>query len=142
MTKEYREALTEVNEIFKFCDINIIKKIPYKFRKFVEDNMNTDYKFEMDLSKSINQQNISKQTRYILAMIYRDYICDEDKKEKIKKYQINRNKTIEEKYNPDNLFVNKRIQKNNEEKCTDLMLKPKENIIDKIKNFFKKILKG
>ena len=46
MTKEYREALTEVNEIFKFCDINIIKKIPYKFRKFVEDNMNTDYKFD------------------------------------------------------------------------------------------------
>ena len=142
MTKEYREALTEVNEIFKFCDINIIKKIPYKFKKFVEDNMNTDYKFEMDLSKSINQQNISKQTRYILAMIYRDYICDEDKKEKIKKYQINRNKIIEEKYNPDNLFVNKRIQKNNKEICTDLMLKQKETIIGKIKKIFKRILKG
>ena len=115
MTKEYREALTEVNEILKFCDINIVKKIPCRFKKFVEDNMNTDYKFKMDLSKSINQQNISKQTQYILAMIYKDYICDEDKKEKIKKYQINRNKIIEEKYNPDNLFVNKRIQKNNKE---------------------------
>ena len=142
MTKEYREALTEVNEILKFCDINIVKKIPCRFKKFVEDNMNTDYKFEVDLNKPINQQNISKQTRYILAMIYRDYICDEDKKEKIKKYQINRNKIIEEKYNPDNLFVNKRIQKNNKEICTDLMLKPKETIIDKIKNFFKRILRG
>mgnify|MGYP004478147149 FL=1 len=142
MTKEYREALTEVNEILKFCDINIVKKIPCRFKKFVEDNMNTDYKFEMDLSKSINQQNITKQTQYILAMIYKDYICDEDKKEKIKKYQINRNKIIEEKYNPDNLFVNKRIQKNNKGICTDLMLKQKETIIGKIKKIFKRILKG
>ncbi len=39
MTQEYRIALAEVNCILKRTSIDVIKKIPYRFRKYIITNM-------------------------------------------------------------------------------------------------------
>ena len=58
----------------------IKSKIPSQFVNFIDENRDIHYKPDIDFTKSINQQNLLKETRTILSLIYRDYICDKDKK--------------------------------------------------------------
>lgn len=68
--------------------------------------------------------NISEETKEILALIYRDYIVSpEERKELIKEeaeFEKQKELELREKYNPDNLFknkhkeINKEIEKENE----------------------------
>ena len=125
MKKEYKMALAEVNQILMYTEENIVSKIPEKFKKFIENNMDQNHIIEINKNKSLVEQNIMEETKQILALIYRDYICSKEEranlilqeqqerqkieKEKQEKYNIDfekRNeskkiKSIEEKYNFD-----------------------------------------
>ena len=61
----------------------IKSKIPSQFANFIDGNRDIHYKPDIDFTKSINQQNLLKETRTILSLIYRDYICDKDKKKEL-----------------------------------------------------------
>ena len=136
MTKEYQEALTEVNEILKFSNIDLVKKIPYRFKKFIETNMSKDYEITLDLDKPLNEQKIKEETKNILGLIYRDYISSNEEKHKIIEYQKNAIKQLEqekmEKNNPDNLFENMNNIKTKEEKeTTNLVIPEKRSLFKK-----------
>ena len=77
MKIEYRQALFEVYKILENTDEEIINKIPEKFMKFVKENMDINYKFELEKGKELIKQNLKDETKQIIALIYRDYICDE-----------------------------------------------------------------
>lgn len=135
-----KQVYSEVYDIIKHMDINIRAKIPLQFIKIIQANKDDNYTVNIDYTKSINNQKLLKETRAILSLIYRDYICTPEErkilievdKEKIKKER----ELLAEKYNPDNIFkTNKNIQ--NQKKKTLLL----ENAIIeyKEKNFFKKI---
>ena len=38
VTKEFAEAITEINKIFSYLPIEYVEKIPIKLRKFLKDN--------------------------------------------------------------------------------------------------------
>lgn len=93
----------------------IKSKIPSQFANFIDGNRDIHYKPDIDFTKSINQQNLLKETRTILSLIYRDYICDKDKKKELlekdakeiqKQEELNRKKyeidfeARKRKYNP------------------------------------------
>ena len=93
----------------------IKSKIPSQFVNFIDGNRDIHYKPNIDFTKSINQQNLLKETRIILSLIYRDYICDKDKKKELlekdakeiqKQEELNRKKyeidfeARKRKYNP------------------------------------------
>ena len=61
MTKEYREAFTEVNEILKYFNKDLLKKIPKEFIENIKENMSTTYKVIYDNTKSLNEQNIKQE---------------------------------------------------------------------------------
>ena len=61
----------------------IKSKIPSQFVNFIDGNRDIHYKPNIDFAKSINQQNLLKETRIILSLIYRDYICDVNKKKEL-----------------------------------------------------------
>ena len=111
MTKEYQEALAEVNEILKFSNIEFVKKIPYKLKKFIEDNMDKDYEVILNLNKKLKEQNLKEQTKEIISLIYRDYICTTEEKEKILRKQKEAIELLEQKkseiYSYDKLFKRK-----------------------------------
>ena len=108
MKEIYRNALSEVNAILINSDQSVINMIPNRFLDFIKNNMNESYDIQVDLEKGILEQNISNEAKSIVALIYRDYICEADerqvlikkelvekqKKEKMKneKYRINWNK--------------------------------------------------
>ena len=137
MKIEYRQALFEVYKILQNTDEEIINKIPEKFMKFVKENMDTNYKFELEKGKELIKQNLKDETKQIIALIYKDYICDEKEHEKevINDYNINfnRNKELEKEG----------LQKeNNIENIEKSLLEIKKEkwykkLINKILKFFK-----
>ena len=135
-----KQVYSEVYDIIKHMDINIRAKIPLQFIKIIQANKDDNYTVNIDYTKNINNQKLLKETRAILSLIYRDYICTPEErkilievdKEKIKKER----ELLVEKYNPDNIFkTNKNIQ--NQKKKT--LLQENAIIEYKEKNFFKKI---
>ncbi len=149
VTKELSEAAVELNSIFDNMDDTLLKKIPKKFRNWFKEIASKEYKFEYDKNKKLNEQQISKETRGLLALIYKNYICDKEEKEAyIKKCntilkQIDDEKR--EKYSPEKIFEkNKKDETNIEQEVSkELYVVPKKTsfisrLIEKIKNFFNK----
>ena len=146
MTKEYREAFTEVNEILKYFNKDLLKKIPKEFIKNIKENMSTTYKVIYDNTKSLNEQNIKQETRAILSIIYRDYICDKETKEKIiqkdRKEWLELEEKKKEEYKNTELFKSP-IKNQNISNDKYLKVVEKQNIIikiiEKIKEIWRKI---
>ena len=68
--RRYQKAFKEVNEVLLHTDTELTNKIPLKFRKFLEENMDKEYNFCIQENLSLEQQGISKETENILALIY------------------------------------------------------------------------
>lgn len=138
LIREYRMSLTEVNYILAFTDNDIVKKIPLKFKKFLEENEALDYYPEIDLSKSLKDQTLKKYTPIILSMIYKDFICDENQRVEyeniLKENQIKFEEEQKEKYSYEKLFQNNKINHEPIVQENLPVLKEKENIFTKIKN--------
>ncbi len=84
----YRNALTEVNAVINNSQEDIISKIPSRFKNFINQNMNTSHSVNIQPDKSILEQNISNEAKSIIALIYRDYICSEARREELIKREI------------------------------------------------------
>lgn len=137
----YSEAVTEVLDILKHMEESYISKVPKKFMEFLEKNKSKDYNPNFDHSKKLNELNLKEKTKDILAIIYMNYWCDENKKIEYKKL-LNENEKIyqdeiREKYNPDIIFKKK------EEKVQDIQKSDFENLpieVQKDESFFRKII--
>lgn len=143
---EYSEAIVEILDILNNSDETIYNKIPKKLIEFWQRNKSETYKPNLDHSKKLTEMNLKEKTKAIIAMIYLNYLCDEDeKKETILILKNNENayqKEIREKYNPDNIFknTNKDVMAEQNINITD-MVKYKKSIILRIIDFIKRFLK-
>lgn len=139
MDENYRQALTETSEVIKFMSEELVKKIPKDILSLIEVNKDENYKVNILPNVPIYEQNIKKETQGILAVLYREYLCDENE---CKRLQKEEKEYFERKYSVDKLFENrkktKEIESNNE-----IVVVKKENIIEKLikairKFFYKK----
>ena len=153
-SNEYGEAAVEVLDILDNTDQEDVAKIPESFIRFLVENASEDYVVNLDHSKPISELNIKEQTKEILGTIYINWWCDNNQREQYKKQieeqEKNKQKELREKYNPNNIFENKKsaqisneIQKEVNSKNEALVIvNNKENIfkriINKVKCFFKK----
>ena len=126
MTNIYREALTEVNEILKYLSEDLLKKIPEEIIDNIKENMSTSYELKYDNTKGLNEQNLKQETRAILSVIYRDYICNEYMKKEI--IQKDRKEWFE---------LEKKKEYGKTEENKDLQVVRQQNIIIKIINKIK-----
>lgn len=100
VSKELSEAAVEINSIFDNMTADIISKIPQNVRSFFNKIASENYLFQYDKSKKLDEQELLPRTKGILALIYRDYLCNEDEKQS---YIENCNKilmVIEKRKNP------------------------------------------
>ena len=145
------QAFSEVYSIINHLDNNLYKKISDNFIKMIENNRDLKYDVDIDYTKNINEQNLLHETRVILSLIYRDYLCTKEEREKIilkdKKELEQNEQMLREKYKIDFDKRNKEKTKkeiNYEEKSKTQALveiKPKawyEKLIEKILRFFKR----
>ncbi len=113
MQENYRNAFTEVYEIINYLEEEEYNKIPEKVRKIIEENRNKDYEYYINENIPFEEQKMLPETKAILFNFFRDYLCTEKQREKIKKVQqIERFKIEEEKRKKakymDEVFKNKK----------------------------------
>lgn len=159
ITRELRESATELNVIFNNCSIEVLDKIPNKFRKFVEEIASDTYEFKYDATKKLNEQNLKPKTRKIIMLIYRDYLCSGKEREEyiteLEKKIRQKEEEKRKKYNPNELFKrrskknietqeeNKSINMNFPTQTEDVCTKKIWNITKEIiKKIIKKIIKN
>lgn len=113
-----KKAFSEIIEILNHTDKKVVEKIPESFIKFLFENMDKEYKVEINFFNENWDDTILEETKAILALIYRDYIASaEERKDLLIEEKREREKQemeLREKYNPDNLFKNKHSEIPNE----------------------------
>lgn len=136
MEEIYRQALAETSMVIKFMNEDLVKKIPRDILSLIEVNKDKNYKVNILSNVPIYEQNIKKETQGILAVLYREYLCDENERKRLQKEE---KEYFERKYSVDKLFESRKKTKEIENK---IVVVKKENIIEKliktIRNFFYK----
>lgn len=140
---KYTKALAELKVILDYSEDRIIEKIPKNFVTFVEKNYDRNYSCKIKPDVSICNQNILDETRYLIALVYRSYLCNQDERKEYDKIlqenETNYQKAIKEKYNTDIFNVKKR--KINEGTNLPIVIK-KESIFKRIINKIKIFING
>ena len=140
LTTKDRQALTDVSIIIQMMPKKMKNQINPRFIEFIEKNKDNNYISHINETIPLREQQLTENTKTLLALIYRDYLCspsmrkdlllkeqEEIENKKITKYKIEFKK-------------NKRDQDTENEK-TSLVVYKEENIIKKIYNKIKKLLK-
>lgn len=147
MEDTYEKACTEVIELLKFFPKESVEKIPKEKLEVYLYKMDKAYNYKVDKSKTFDQQKMSEKTKAIFANIFRDYWATDYQRERIKakeKYDLEQiEKEKYEKYNPNNIFKDKKNEKISEETVSDniTMIEYKESIFKKCINKLKQIFK-
>ena len=143
VTKELSEAAVEFNCILEYTSEEVKNRIPKKFLDFLQSIQSKTYKFEYDKTKKLDEQKLKPKTRGLIALVYQDYICNETEKEeyiqKSKKIIKQVEESKREKYNPNDIFKDKKIDTVKDTTKTVEIVEYKESIIKKIINKIKNI---
>ena len=148
IAENYACAYKEVIEVLKYTKREDVNKIPKSRILLWRINMNKDYDFKIDTTKALEEQNLSKEAKAIIANIFKKYWATDYQKERIEakeKYDIEQMKKEKyQKYNPDDIFKNRKqnIQQEEVASKTVSMVEYREplfkRILNKIKNIFNK----
>lgn len=148
IAENYACAYKEVIEVLKYTKREDVNKIPKSRILLWRINMNKDYDFKIDTTKTLEEQNLSKEAKAIIANIFKKYWATDYQKERIEakeKYDIEQmEKEKYQKYNPDDIFKNRKqnIQQEEVASKTISMVEYREplfkRVLNKIKNIFNK----
>ena len=101
MTIAYQNALAEVDTILEFMLPELLHKIPNSFLEFIKQKKSKSYTINLDMELPLEEQDLLKETRTILSLIYRSYLCSSEQSRKLK---IEDSIELKEKYSYQNLF--------------------------------------
>ena len=146
MKQEYKEAFTEVNEIIKMMPIELVNKIPSKFREMIVEEKDKNY--IPDIKEPIEKCKLKNETIIILGLIYRDFLCSPNERKKLQEKDARELQEVEkaieeeirEKYNPDDIFKNRNkivLQEEQPSEETRMTIVQEEKWYQKIFNLIK-----
>ena len=149
MTKIYQQAFSEVNEILSYLSKENYNKIPKEVIDAIEENKDDDYVFFIDTTIPFEEQELLEESKAILFNIYKDYLSNDEIKDKIIELQ-KEEQIVKESINSSNIHLNDLFPKKPEKEIevevkTETALIQIDNnknifikILEKIKNIFKK----
>lgn len=141
------EIYVDISVIISMMPTEMKSKISNSFINFIENNKSNNYVSNINPKIPLRQQNIRKETKEMLGIIYRDYLCDDEERINLLQEEKRELTKLEaekrEIYNLDNIFKKNNLKENNEEnsiKNEVSIVEYKESIIKriitKIKNLF------
>ena len=148
---DYDKRLVEVDEILNYLSEEDLAKIPEDIRQVIKENKDKDYIWEYDETKTLKEQDVSRDTIAFLSYLNMEYLLNEKQKQYMQElHKLNEKKLEEakaEKYNVDDLFKRNASQQNEqketENKQEQALVEYKESLftklINKIKNFFTRL---
>lgn len=129
MINNYKKAFAEVLYIIENLSENNKKKIPTNLIQFMQKNKLENYNVNSPKNALEHEELLSKETKIILTLIYRDYFCSEEERAELDKKILENTKIMEEakrkKYDTDNIFNNKVDEKKN---INEIEVKHEENV--------------
>ena len=148
MENETELAYAEVDAILELLEDEFVNRIPEKVRKFFKDEKDKEYKPTIRIDIGLDEQDLKAATISILTLLQLNYLCDseEEKQEILNELQENdrlKEEELREKYNPDNIFKNRKNTQDNKQNVALIEYKEPsiiKKILDKIKNLFKKFI--
>lgn len=115
MTRAYSIAATEVLAILSRTEDEAVKKIPKRFLAFLKKNSLKNYKPDFDVSKSINELNLSSKAEALLGIIFLKYWATEEEKiifnQKAEEKESEYQKELNKKFNIDDIFKKRKKNK-------------------------------
>ena len=127
----------------------LVNKIPSKFREMLEDERDKEY--NPNIQEPLEKCKLKNETIIILGLIYKDFLCSQDEKRRLQEKDVRElqevqraiEEEIREKYNPDDIFKNKREIKDEEiteEKSLTVVKEEKwyQKIFNLIKGIFRR----
>ena len=83
VTNEYKIAYSEVLEILKYISTEEFNKIPNDMIEMFKENAMSNNDFIYDPNKTLQEQNVSELSRYIIAILFRDYWATDNQRQRI-----------------------------------------------------------
>ena len=139
-TKAYSEVYSFLNALGE----EYINKIPKSVYSIIRDNRDKSYNPTYSKDQNVEKNLFSKEALALIAALNLQYFCtDEIQKKELKSIYLKNDEIEKEKYNPDNIFKNNQIKKEEpiEEKHLELVEYKEYNFIQKIINKIKEIFK-
>ena len=128
---EFYDALSEIDVILEHMEITSV--FPEKFIEFIKENKNYNYHFKYDTTVSLANQNITKTTKQILAILYSEYFCTTEQKKELENIWRENDKILLEQSEIN--YSNQECTKNNS------LIEYKESLLKKILNKIKELMK-
>ena len=140
--KEINKRLVEVEYILRKLDDEYINKIPQEVWDYINKNKDKNYVFEYDNDKILSEQNLNIDTISILTYINMEYLLKEKERRELlelfKKDDMVAEQQKKEKYNPEDLFKNKKEEPKEPISLIEVKI---EKWYEKLFSFFRKILR-
>ena len=140
------EIYVDISVIISMMPTEMKSKISNSFINFIEKNKSNNYVSNISPNIPLKEQNIRKETKEMLGIIYRDYLCnDEERINLLQEEKRELTKLEAEKreiYNPDNIFKKNNLKENNKEndiKNEVAVVEYKKSIIRKLITKIKKL---
>lgn len=145
MKHEYREAFTEIYEIFKLMPQKLLDKIPKKFYEMIEEEQDKEY--VTSIKEPLEEQKLKNETIIILGLIYRDFICSHEEKKRLQEKDARELQEVQkaledeirQKYNPDDIFKKKVVEEQTQQNVETRMMVIEEKWYKKIFNIIKNL---
>lgn len=135
--ENYAKAYTEILKIIEYIPDSEYQKIPQKLINEFYNKSDKEYVFDIQSEVDFEKKELLKETEYIMYGLYRNYLADEEEKERLQKLESILYNDSEEnkraKYNPNDIFNNKNEKGFNEE------ISNKVNLVEYNESLFKKI---
>lgn len=141
MEKTKVKTFSEIYCLLNLFPKSYIDKLPKKLLTLIEQNSDSKYFIEVDITKSLEEQNISEETKNTLVVFKYNYWADEKEKKKIleqlKRNENKYNEEVKEKYNLNNFFKDQKTTVETIEKSVKIV-EYKESFFTRIKKWFKR----
>ena len=124
--------------------LGLFYKLPIELKEYIEKNQDLSYEYDFNIDLPLIYQIDNENTKAYISYLYLKYINDNEYEKNIllRKYEKNEKvyqEKLIEKYNPTNIFNNKRIETIENTSNTDAVINYKNSIIDKIINKIRSI---
>ena len=139
-------AYSEIYEILNLMEDEDKERVPQEVRNFFEEQRMKEYKPKIRTDIPLTEQNLRRETLVLLTILVINYWCDSEEEKQSFIDELGKNEKIkmklQEKYNPDNLFKNRKKTKEDivmEQVENVEIIQYKENLFTKLKKWFEKI---
>lgn len=75
-----RQAMAEIFQILNHSAQEVRSRIPEKFMQMLEKYMDLSWESALDFSKSLNDMEMLDETRDLIYLINRDFLCSESQR--------------------------------------------------------------